>query len=546
MRRVEPEGGAVVSRELVGQRIEREAAGEAEGGDDLGAGDEVHGLGAAVVASREVAVVGGDDGVGGAVEELFAPPLADAGAAGVGEDGGVDSLQGGHLAVALDGGADLLGAGGDHEGRCGGRAARAGLVGNVGGAAHVLVGGVGAAADEGGVDGVDEAVGVVGDLGGEHGYGAGPVGGVGPDDVGLEGREVDLDEAVEVGRGVVGDLGVGRDEGGVGVGEVGEVGAIGGAEVALHALVVWEYGGGRAELGAHVGDGGLAGAAYGGCAGAEVLDDGVGAAGDGELAGEAEDHVLGGGPAAHLAGEPDADVAGVQELPGQAGHDLDGIRAADADGAGAEAAGVGCVGVGADDHGAGEGVVFEHDLVDYAGARAPESRAELRGGGAEEGVDLVVLLDGLDEVDAALDAGLDEVVAVDGGGDGGGVSAGLHEVEHDGLAEDVLECDAVGPERELALALGEVLAGGVVEVAEEELVGEGEGPAEPATDYVEVVRGGGVDAGDHFGGGLDGDHISTSMFVCVGILYRVVCCGSRGGRTRWVRPYQVCPLATWG
>ena len=111
----------------------------------------------------------------------------------------------------------------------------AGLVGDVGGAAHVLVGGVGAAADEGGVDGVDEAVGAVGDLGGEHGYGAGPVGGVGPDDVGLEGREVDLDEPVEVGRGVGGDLGVGCHEGRVGVGEVGQVAPAGGAEVSLHA-----------------------------------------------------------------------------------------------------------------------------------------------------------------------------------------------------------------------------------------------------------------------------------------------------------------------
>ena len=43
-------------------------------------------------------------------------------------------------------------------------------------------------------------------------------------------------------------------------------------------LVIREYGGGRAELRAHVGDGGLAGAANGGCAWAEVLDDGVGAA----------------------------------------------------------------------------------------------------------------------------------------------------------------------------------------------------------------------------------------------------------------------------
>ena len=45
-----------------------------------------------------------------------------------------------------------------------------------------------------------------------------------------------------------------------------------------------------------------------------------------------------------------------------------------------EAAGVGCVGVGADDHCAGEGVVFEDDLVDYASARAPEPSAELGGG----------------------------------------------------------------------------------------------------------------------------------------------------------------------
>ena len=114
--------------------------------------------------------------------------------------------------------------------------------------------------------------------------------------------------------------------------------------------------------------------------------------------------------------------------------------------------------------------------MDDASAGAPEPRAELGGGGTEEGVDLVVFLEGLDEVDATLDAGLHEVVAVDGGGHGGGVAAGLHEVEHDSLAEDVLEGYAVGSECELALALCEVLSCGVVEVAEEELVGEGQGP----------------------------------------------------------------------
>ena len=98
---------------------------------------------------------------------LGPPPLADAGPAGVGEDGAVDVLERLHLAVALDGGAHLLGARSDQERHRGLEAVRLGLLGHVGGAAHVLVRGVGAAADQGRRDRVREAVRGIGHLGGE-------------------------------------------------------------------------------------------------------------------------------------------------------------------------------------------------------------------------------------------------------------------------------------------------------------------------------------------------------------------------------------------
>ena len=67
-------------------------------------------------------------------------------------------------------------------------------------------------------------------------------------------------------------------------------------------------------------------------------------------------------------------AAGSSSLPGQAGDHLDRVRAAHADRAGAEAAGVRRVRVGAEDQRAGKRVVLEHHLVDDARARAPRSR----------------------------------------------------------------------------------------------------------------------------------------------------------------------------
>ena len=107
--------------------------------------------------------------------------------------------------------------------------------------------------------------------------------------------------------------------------------------------------------------------------------------------GDIEDHVLGCGPAAQLAGQIHRDVPRVEHLPRQAGDHLDRVRAADADRAGAETAGVRRVRVGADDQRAGEGIVLQHHLVDDAGARSPEAAAILRRRRAQEIVDLLVL-----------------------------------------------------------------------------------------------------------------------------------------------------------
>ena len=90
------------------------------------------------------------------------------------------------------------------------------------------------------------------------------------------------------------------------------------------------------------------------------------------------------------AGEVDADEPGPAHVEGGAGHDVDGVPAAHADGDHAEAAGVRGVAVGADHHPAREGVVLEHDLVDDPRARLPEADAVAGAHRPEEVVDLGV------------------------------------------------------------------------------------------------------------------------------------------------------------
>src|SRR6266540_6899373 len=256
------------------------------------------------------------------------------------------------------------------------------------------------------------------------------------------------------------------------VGHLCQLAPPGGREVLRHALVVREDRGRGAELGAHVGDGRLAGRADRAGARTKVLDDGVGAARDGQLAGQLEDHVFGGGPAAHLTRQVHADELRVEHLPGQARHHLDGVSAAHADGARPQASGVRGVRVGADDELAGEGVLLQGDLVDDAGPRSPEADPVLGSGRAEELVDLLVLCQRLAQVGLAGHSGLNQVVTVNAGGHGGPGAARLHELEHGCLAQHVLEDHAVGPQLDVRLAALHPSRGWIVEVRQQHFVGQ--------------------------------------------------------------------------
>ncbi len=148
---------------------------------------------------------------------------------------------------------------------------------------------------------------------------------------------------------------------------------------------------------------------------------------------------------------------GQRMLNGIAGHHVDGVGAADTDGDHAEATGVRRVAVGADHHPAREGVLLEHDLMDDARARLPEPDAVLGRHRLEEVVHLVVVLERGHEVDLAVFARLDQVIAVDGGGHRDLRETSGHELQQRHLRGRVLHRHAVGIEVVVGAAALELL-----------------------------------------------------------------------------------------
>ena len=194
------------------------------------------------------------------------------------------------------------------------------------------------------------------------------------------------------------------------------------------------------------------------------------------------------GPARHLASELDTNDLGGLELPGKVGHDIDGISTTDTDGSHTETTTVGGVGVSADQETAGESVVLEENLVDDTRAGAPETNVVLGAGSGEEVVDLLVDADGAVQILGATDLGLDQMVAVDGGGVGDRVHAGGHELEDGHLGGGVLAGDAVGAQLQVRLATLNLLAMGIVQVRVEDLLSIGQRAVEAAADDCEVLR----------------------------------------------------------
>ena len=240
-------------RQRVGDRVESGGAGEGHGGHDLGRGQEVHGVRVAVVTAAEVAVVRRQNGIGGSLlHVILALPLADAGTAGVGKDNAaslVESLEG---TVTLKSGTNLLTAGGDVE--IGSRLETSLLGGleHALDAGHVLVGAVGAAANEAGRQLLGPVLGLDGLL--ELGQGGGKVRGERAVDVGLKLGEVDLDQLVVLSAlvGLESEVSI---LGGAGAGEGLKVHSVlsgllaaGGLEVAGRGLGVGEDGGGGTNL----------------------------------------------------------------------------------------------------------------------------------------------------------------------------------------------------------------------------------------------------------------------------------------------------------
>ena len=141
--------------------------------------------------------------------------------------------------------------------------------------------------------------------------------------------------------------------------------------------------------------------------------------------------------------------------------------------------------VGADDKRPGEGVLFQHYLVDDAGTGPPEAHAEPSAGRFQELIDFVALVQGVLQVRGRANAGLDQVVAVYGGGHGHAVASRLHELQNRHLAGDVLVRDPVGAQVDVAVAGAQVGLGHVVQVGEQQLFRHGQRAVQPGANLLQ-------------------------------------------------------------
>jgi hypothetical protein len=327
-----------------------------------------------------------------------------------------------------------------------------------------------------------------------------------PRHVRLEAAQVEAKYAVVVLVGVRLHLRIGSEQRHVSLDDCRELRSTRRAQVHEHVLVRGEHGSGRAQLGAHVRDGGLPGGAQGARTRPDVLDDRVRSAGDPQHTGDVQDDVLRGRPSAELARQTHRDAPRIEQIPWEPRDHLDRVRTADTDRARAQASGVRRVRVRTDDQRAGEGVVLEDYLMNDAGAGAPEPRAVLGRGGAKKAVHLPVLGDRGAQVRSRADARLDEMVAVHRRRHKDAFAPCLHELKQARLAENVLKNDAIGSERERALAGFQLLGSRVVQVPEENLLRECQRAPHTAANDVELRCQCFVHSGGHFRGRCDVIH----------------------------------------
>jgi hypothetical protein len=427
------------------QRIELHGAGEGHGSYQLGAGDETARLRVTVVTLGEVPVEGSEDGVGTRRIVGMTGPLADTRATGVGQYDAVDGLESIQDAIAFGREADLLGTGRYGELRLELKALGRSVFGDVGGAVEVFVAGVGTRADQ-----ADFQYGREFELvysSGELGNREGTVWRVGAVDVRLQRIEVDFDNAVEVLLRVGVHFGVSGEVLGDLVGQLGHIGAVGGFQVTRHRLVVTEGRGRCSDLGTHITDGAFTGTANAVGAFAEVFHDGTSTALNGQDTGDLEDNVFRGCPTRKLTGQFHTDYFWLLEFPWHSGHYVYCVGTTNTDGDHTEATCIRRVAVGTDHHTAGEGVVFEDDLVNDTSTWLPETDVVLIGYGGEEVEDFAVDVVRNGEVLLCTNLGQDKVITVDGRRNGNLITASHHELKQCHLGGGILHRHAVGLEK---------------------------------------------------------------------------------------------------
>src|SRR5262249_34841970 len=119
---------------------------------------------------------------------------------------------------------------------------------------------------------------------------------------------------------------------------------------------------------------------------------------------------------------------------------------------------------------------------------------------------LLILGERFAEIALALDARLDQVIAVDRRRHRDRVAPCLPELEHRRLSEYVLEDDAIGTQEQITSPRLHLLMLGIVEMPQQDLVGKRQRAPEAPSDDGEIALHRLINPGGHLGRGLDRDH----------------------------------------
>ncbi len=189
-------------------------------------------------------------------------------------------------------------------------------------------------------------------------------------------------------------FGVGGEVSGYTISEVGDVGASGGTQVAAHSGIIAKSGGSSTYFSTHIANSTFSGARKAIGSFAKILNDIASASFYGQDTGYFEDNIFGRSPAVEFSGEFDTDEFGHFQFPRQSRHHITSVCTTYANGYHSQAACIYGVAVCAYHHTAGEGVIFQHYLMNNTCTGFPKSDAVFVGYRSQEIIHFVIFLIG--------------------------------------------------------------------------------------------------------------------------------------------------------